>query len=101
MSPFSPDYATARARFLAGGVGPRVPVWSRSRSAGPGRRARNSTIDVAVLGSARPERVLIVSSGLHGVEGFFGSAVQIALLESPTRARATARLTTPSSCSTH
>jgi hypothetical protein len=27
-----------------------------------------------------PERVLVVSSGIHGVEGFFGSAVQLALL---------------------
>jgi predicted deacylase len=39
------------------------------------------SIDVAFAGSERPSRVLIVTSGLHGVEGFFGSAIQVALLE--------------------
>jgi hypothetical protein len=34
----------------------------------------------AVL-ATRMQRVLVVSSGVHGVEGFFGSAVQVALLE--------------------
>src|SRR5205814_8455032 len=36
------------------------------------------TIDVAVLGVKDPTWSLIVSSGLHGVEGFFGSALQTA-----------------------
>jgi hypothetical protein len=39
------------------------------------------SIDVAFAGSEQPSRVLIVTSGLHGVEGFFGSAIQVALLE--------------------
>lgn len=39
-------------------------------------------IDVASWGSDNPESTLLLSSGLHGVEGFFGSAVQVALLES-------------------
>lgn len=34
------------------------------------------TIDVGMIGSADCEKALVVSSGLHGVEGFFGSAVQ-------------------------
>ena len=38
------------------------------------------TMDVAKFGDADPEGVVIVSSGLHGVEGFFGSAVQLAWL---------------------
>jgi hypothetical protein len=37
--------------------------------------------DVGYSPSGDPERVLVVSSGVHGVEGFFGSAVQVALLE--------------------
>jgi hypothetical protein len=36
------------------------------------------TIDVAVVGVKDPTWSLIVSSGLHGVEGFFGSALQTA-----------------------
>jgi hypothetical protein len=39
------------------------------------------TIDVACSPNADSESVLIVSSGVHGVEGFFGSAVQVALLQ--------------------
>lgn len=31
--------------------------------------------------AVEPEKVLVVSSGVHGVEGFFGSSVQLSLLE--------------------
>ena len=50
----------------------------------PGRGPAGETlaVDVATLGAARPARAVVVSSGLHGVEGFFGSAVQLAWLES-------------------
>ncbi len=37
------------------------------------------TIDVAELGQGND--LVVVSSGLHGVEGYFGSAVQLALLD--------------------
>src|SRR4051794_19437283 len=40
------------------------------------------TMDVARCGPDGAERVVVVSSGLHGVEGFFGSAVQLAWLRS-------------------
>ena len=46
---------------------------------GPG--GETLTVDVATVGAARPARAVVVSSGLHGVEGFFGSAVQLAWLE--------------------
>lgn len=39
-------------------------------------------MDVAIVGPAS-HRVVIVSSGLHGVEGFAGSAVQLACLSQP------------------
>ena len=81
---FSPDYATARRRF-------RDAVdrlnWPRESHLIPGQgpNGEDLTIDVAVSAPARetpaPIRTLILSSGLHGVEGFFGSAVQLAFLE--------------------
>ncbi len=79
--PFSPDYSTARRRFLdaARARGFRLesfPIADR------GPAGEELTTDVALIGSEQPERVLIVSSGLHGVEGFLGSAAQLALLES-------------------
>lgn len=38
------------------------------------------SIDVAWIGSDEPDWTVVVSSGLHGAEGFFGSAVQLAWL---------------------
>jgi Protein of unknown function (DUF2817) len=38
-------------------------------------------VDLAWLGPEAPERLLVVSSGVHGVEGFAGSALQLQLLE--------------------
>ena len=79
-SPFSDDYATAKGRFCgaAHAMGLRqekllVDV--------PKPDGSDLSIDVAFAGSEQPSRVLIVTSGLHGVEGFFGSAIQVALLE--------------------
>ena len=50
-------------------------------AAGPGEE--ELAIDVAWLGSQRPQKVLLHSSGLHGVEAFAGSAIQLQLLETP------------------
>ena len=79
LAAFSPDYATARDRFrqAASRLGWRLEA-HRIDVAGP--RGEELTLDVA-SSSGDPERVLVVSSGIHGVEGFFGSAVQVALLE--------------------
>lgn len=76
---FSPDYATARARFLteareAGGEIRSFPI------SGVGPAGEELAIDSASLGPAEADRAVIVSSGLHGVEGFFGSAVQLGWL---------------------
>ena len=77
---FSADYRSARARFVlaADRLG-----WRREAhdigSIGPA--GESLSIDTALLGNRSPENVVIVSSGLHGVEGFFGSAVQLAFLE--------------------
>lgn len=38
--------------------------------------------DIATLGNTESDTVLIVSSGVHGVEGYAGSALQIGLLRS-------------------
>ena len=79
-SAFSPDYDAARARFRAAAyaLGARHEALEIGIDGPDGSPL---TIDVAVLGSEQPTRAVVVSSGLHGVEGFFGSAVQVALLE--------------------
>jgi Protein of unknown function (DUF2817) len=81
---FSPDYVTARARFRAAAAarGFRLEAFPIGRH---GVQQEELTVDVATTGAERPARVVVVSSGLHGVEGFLGSAVQAALLEESLR----------------
>ena len=43
--------------------------------------------DLAYLGAARPRALLVVSSGLHGIEGVFGSRLQSELLRACSDAR--------------
>jgi hypothetical protein len=83
---FPIDYFSARDRFLAlaDTRGARVtsyPLGAR----GPG--GESLSIDAAYLGAPEPRRLLLVSSGVHGVEGFAGSAVQQRWLETFDRRR--------------
>ena len=45
-----------------------------------GPSGESLSIDVAWIGAREPIQTVVVTSGLHGVEGFFGSAVQLAWL---------------------
>jgi len=74
---FSNSYTEARQRFVTAvsSVGGHlysypIPVAGES----------NLYIDVAVIGASAGNAV-VVSSGVHGIEGFFGSAVQLAMLQ--------------------
>jgi hypothetical protein len=79
MNYFSPDYFTARERFreAAPRAGARMEMLPLDAK-GPGGESLG--IDIAWFGAANPRRVLLHSSGLHGVEGFAGSAIQLHLL---------------------
>ena len=77
---FSPDHATARQRFKtavgkAQGALYTLPLRVADSSGTP------LTIDIAWLGSRQPQSALLHVCGIHGVEGFAGSAVQLALLD--------------------
>ena len=41
----------------------------------------NLSIDIGWFGSETPQTLLLHSSGIHGVEGFAGSAIQLQLLD--------------------
>lgn len=77
---FSSDYTTARSRFreLAIARLSHLEAYPINHKAPNGEEL---IIDVAKLGDLHARKAVIVSSGLHGVEGFFGSAVQCTLLE--------------------
>jgi predicted deacylase len=79
-SAFSPDYLAARARFRAAALASGAALEACPLDL-VGPDGETLTIEVARLGSARAGRVVVVSSGLHGIEGFVGSAIQAALLE--------------------
>jgi hypothetical protein len=80
VTSFSPDYARARGRFRALAEARGFALESHPIAA-TGPRGEELTIDVARAGAAEPDGAVVVSSGLHGVEGYFGAAVQLALLE--------------------
>ena len=75
MSPsnwFSNSYVEARERFKSlarkkGGVLSSIPLTVN------GPKDESLTIDLARFGAEKPNRVLLHTSGLHGVEGFAGS----------------------------
>jgi hypothetical protein len=76
---FSADYATARRRLVEAAVaaGFRHEAWTVGDDPDHGPL----TIDALWRGAERPRRVAVVSSGLHGVEGFLGSAIQLGALD--------------------
>lgn len=76
---FAPDYSTARARFrsAAAGLGYQLEAHSIGHTDPHGEAL---TIDVALSAGTVARDTLLISSGLHGVEGYLGSAVQLALL---------------------
>ena len=79
---FSPSYEVARHRFRAAATAAGALVEQHQVDIGEG--GTDLTIDVATVGSRTPRWTVIVTSGVHGVEGFFGSAVQLAWLSHQT-----------------
>ena len=73
---FSADYFSARDRFrrAAGAAAHACDI------AAPGPNGETLSIDFAWIGDPDARRLLLVTSGIHGVEGFAGSAVQCAFM---------------------
>ncbi len=76
IADFPIDFPSARERFRrasakAGASLEAIPLGGEA----------GLTLDVALLGDVAASKLMIVSSGLHGVEGPFGSAVQSTWLE--------------------
>jgi hypothetical protein len=75
ISPLCSSYVDARAAFLAAAeaAGARVEAHPHPRR---GLEGESLFVDVAELGRADAESVVLVVSGTHGVEGYCGSALQ-------------------------
>jgi len=76
---FSPTYAVARRKFMQAAAARGLAVDSRVLDLA-GAEGETLAIDVVLDGPADASRMLVVLSGVHGVEGFSGSAIQTGLL---------------------
>jgi len=79
---FTQDYFTARHRFRDAALRAGASLEALVLAA-RGPMQEELTIDIARLGERGARRALLHTSGLHGVEAFAGSAVQLAILASP------------------
>ncbi|MBU1357812.1 MAG: M14 family metallopeptidase [Gammaproteobacteria bacterium] len=72
---FAPSYALARQNFLRGCAAAGLAVRPRVHPL-KGREGEELALDVALDGQAGADKLLIVTSGCHGIEGYCGSGVQ-------------------------
>lgn len=77
---FSASYAEARTKFFHAAVGAHLSITSHLHPSA-GRDGETLAMDVVLDGSPDAERLLIISSACHGVEGYCGSGVQVAALQ--------------------
>jgi hypothetical protein len=76
---FSTSYAQARSRFLAAAADAGLPVKSYIHP-DKGRDGEELAMDVVLDGPADADKLLIVTSACHGVEGYCGSGIQVLAL---------------------
>jgi hypothetical protein len=76
VNSFSADYGEARTKFVEAAT---AQGGQMERIAHPerGPHGADLSMDIAWFGDRKASKVLAAFSGVHGVEGFFGSGVQI------------------------
>ena len=79
---FSQNYAEARDKFLRASAEAGLAMQSH-RHPLAGHDGEALAMDVVREGEAGAERLLLLTSACHGVEGFCGSGLQVALLRDP------------------
>jgi hypothetical protein len=77
---FGHSYADARSKFLIAADNAGLDVHSHPHPM-LGRDGEALAMDVARFGPADAQALLILTSACHGIEGYAGSGVQVALLE--------------------
>jgi hypothetical protein len=88
---FAPTYAEARRKFLQAAADAGLAAESRPHPL-RGLQGEELAMDVARDGDPNASKLLVLSSACHGVEGFCGSGVQVAMLrDAAFRADAKAR----------
>ncbi len=77
---FARSYAEARQKFLAAARACGAVLTEFLHPTELGSEGEALAMDVAWVGAADASRVLLVTSGTHGAEGFCGSGAQVAML---------------------
>lgn len=86
LARFSATYAQARGKFLQAAAQRGLAVQTYELGL-RGAQGEVLATDVVLDGPRDASRMLVVISGVHGVEGFSGSAIQTGLLELDVRTR--------------
>jgi uncharacterized protein DUF2817 len=79
---FSASYADARALFLRSATEAGGALSAHTHPTATGVAGEPLQIDVAAFGTAGAPKVFVIVSGTHGMEGYAGSAAQIAFIRS-------------------
>lgn len=77
---FADNYDQARQRFLGAAIARGARIHSDVHPTELGAQGEALAIDCALVGSDAATHLLVITSGVHGVEGFCGSGCQLALL---------------------
>lgn len=77
---FPADYRSARAAFLDACQAANLPVTTRLHPSVAGADGEALFLDTTIAGPRDANSALLLISGTHGVEGYFGSGVQTGLL---------------------
>ncbi|HEX6794820.1 MAG TPA: M14 family metallopeptidase [Casimicrobiaceae bacterium] len=77
---FASTYREARGKFVEAATGRHLSLESQVHPSAMGAEGEELAIDVAHLGDPDSASLLVLLSGMHGVEGFCGSGCQVALL---------------------
>jgi hypothetical protein len=80
-SAFAASYVEARAKFAQAARAQGLAIASRVHPQAVGAQGEALGMDLALLGNPDATSLLVVLSGVHGVEGFCGSGCQVALLQ--------------------
>ena len=78
---FATTYAEARAKFLRAARARGLAIESHVHPSAVGAEGEALALDVAHFGHPDSPSLLVLLSGMHGVEGFCGSGCQVALLQ--------------------
>ncbi len=91
-SHFPADYRKARQAFIAAAEAAGTDVITRVHPTAKGPDGKPLFLDTAALGPRTATRALLLISGTHGVEGYFGSGAQTGLLREGMKAPDGARI---------